>query len=228
MKTDNKKDELDNNELKKILLILNRYDQKRKKHLQEKQENLDSQNSNQENSENNVESFISYEQTLINILKVKDEKIASLKEAELTVIARSQTMARRHVEEEKQNRKYSGSRLAQDILKPIDLFKKIVAMPASSPEVKNYLMGFDLIAKQLDQALNANGIEQIAIKIGDTFNPQLHEATEVIETDEFKPNAIVEIIANGYKLHDRVLIHSLVKVAKEPKIHENENIKEEE
>lgn len=151
---------------------------------------------------------------VVNYINDLTAKILQLEEANLQNIAKIQTMARRHFEEEKQIRKYGGSKLAEEILKPIDLFKKVLNSPISSEEVKNYLIGFNMIVTQLDQALEENGITIIPVKIGDKFDHNLHNANEAVESETFKANEIVEIISNGYKIYDRVIIHAIVKVAK--------------
>ena len=143
-----------------------------------------------------------------------NHQIRTLEEDNLGHIARLQTMARRHGNDQQQALKYGSQDLARGILKPLDLFKKIIKAPVSSEEIKNYLVGFEMIAKQLDQALIDNGIKQIVVKVGDDFNPHYHEATELVETTAVPKGKIAEVNANGYQLHDRVLTHALVKVAK--------------
>ncbi|PPE05219.1 nucleotide exchange factor GrpE [Williamsoniiplasma lucivorax] len=148
-------------------------------------------------------------------IQEQDEKhIAQLEERNLMNVATVQTMARRHEEQIRDYRKYGGTKLAEDIIKPIDLFRKVLASPVASEEVKNYLIGFEMLSKQMQQALEDNGISQIPVKPGDKFDPTIHNANEAVESAECKPGEIVSVISNGYKLYERVIIHALVKVAK--------------
>jgi molecular chaperone GrpE len=140
--------------------------------------------------------------------------ITRLEEQNLENVAKIQTMARRHAEENLKTLKYGGMKLAEELLKPIDLLKKVVSTPVENPELKNYLMGFEMIIRQLDQGLTDNGITQIPVQVGDEFDPILHNANESVATDVVKSGQIAAVIANGYKMHDRVIIHALVKVAK--------------
>lgn len=153
-------------------------------------------------------------EAVVNEINRLNAQIKTLQEENLSHIARLQTMARRHGNDQQQAIKYGGQELARSILKPLDLFKKIIQAPVTNSEIKNYLVGFEMIAKQLDQALIDNGIKQIVVKVGDDFNPHYHEATEVIETKAVPKGKIAGVNANGYQLHDRVLTHALVKVAK--------------
>lgn len=157
---------------------------------------------------------IDYKQVVEKEFEQLQATIEALENQNLENVARIQTMARRHGEEDLQLRKYGGAKLAEDILKPIDLLKKVLAIPVENEEVKNYFRGFEMIVKQLEKALIDNGIQMIEIKVGDEFDPSLHNANEQIETTAVKSGQIAEVIANGYKMYDRVIIHALVKVAK--------------
>ncbi|WP_026389742.1 nucleotide exchange factor GrpE [[Acholeplasma] multilocale] len=143
-----------------------------------------------------------------------EELTKKIEEEELMYAAKVQTLTRRHNEENTNSRKYGSASLAEDIIKPIDLFKKVLAAPAPSEEVKNYLFGFEMIAKQLEQSLENNGITMIEVKPGDEFDSNIHNANEAVEGTKFKENQVVQVISNGYKIHDRVLVHAIVKVAK--------------
>ncbi|NLB80775.1 MAG: nucleotide exchange factor GrpE [Clostridiaceae bacterium] len=72
--------------------------------------------------------------------------------------------------------------------------------------------GIQLIKKQLDTILEKIGIEQINPK-GEQFNPQLHEAVMHIQDEKIDSNTIVEVFAAGYKYRDKIIRHSMVKVA---------------
>jgi molecular chaperone GrpE len=111
-------------------------------------------------------------------------------------------------------RKYGASDLALDIIKPIDLLKKVVESLVGNEDFKNYLTGFEMVVRQMEQALENNAITLIEVKPGDEFNDQIHNANEAVEGTEFPENTIIQVISNGYKIHDRVLVHALVKVAK--------------
>ncbi|KAF5295757.1 hypothetical protein FQA39_LY12930 [Lamprigera yunnana] len=123
-------------------------------------------------------------------------------------------LTKKRIEKETDLRKFAAANLASDLVKPIDLLKKVLEMPTDNPEVRNYLMGFEMISNQLSSALENHGITRMDIKVGEEFNPTFHEATEMVEDGDLPSNAIVEILGNGYMIHDRVLVHALVKVKK--------------
>ena len=56
------------------------------------------------------------------------------------------------------------------------------------------------------------GVEEIEAE-GKEFDPELHNAVMHEENDEYDENVIIEVLQKGYKFHDTVIRHSLVKVA---------------
>ncbi|WP_338970632.1 nucleotide exchange factor GrpE [Spiroplasma endosymbiont of Labia minor] len=137
-----------------------------------------------------------------------------LKEEKLMAVAESQNTVRRMKEKEISIKKYAAEKLAASILPAIDMFRVVLLTPNDNPEIINYLKGFEMIIKQMDNALLETGINQIQTKVGDEFNPEIHQAIEQIETDVAAPEHIATVVSNGYMLHDRVIKHVLVKVAK--------------
>jgi molecular chaperone GrpE len=130
------------------------------------------------------------------------------------LVADSHDTVRRFQNESQQIKKYGGERLASEIIGPIDTFRKVLETSPDDPQIKNYLIGFEMIVNQIDQALNNSGVQIIQTKIGDDFSPILHNAIEEVATDKVAPGKICAIVSNGYKLHDRVIKHTVVKVAK--------------
>ena len=72
--------------------------------------------------------------------------------------------------------------------------------------------GILLIKKQLDDVLKQIGIEPINA-VGETFDPQLHDAAAHVEDEKYDSNTVIEEYAKGYKYKEKVIRHSVVKVA---------------
>ncbi|ATZ18100.1 nucleotide exchange factor GrpE [Mesoplasma melaleucae] len=123
-------------------------------------------------------------------------------------------LTKKRNEQEALIRKYGSTNLAEELIKPIDLLKKVVDTPTDNPDLQNYLMGFKMIINQIDSAFENNGIKAMGVKAGDEFDSNFHEANESLENSGMESNKIVSVISDGYMIHDRVLIHAIVKVAK--------------
>ncbi len=81
-----------------------------------------------------------------------------------------------------------------------------------SKEFRHFLHGVELIAKQLSDVLESLGIQPIEA-VGQPFDPHVHEAVVTEPSDEYEPDTVIEEIARGYRIGDRLLRPSMVKVA---------------
>jgi molecular chaperone GrpE len=77
---------------------------------------------------------------------------------------------------------------------------------------RNWFDGIKLVVRQFDDVLQAQGLSTIPA-VGEKFDPAQHEAIASEETDEHEEGTIVEEMQPGYRLHNRVLRPTLVKVA---------------
>ncbi|HXF70736.1 MAG TPA: nucleotide exchange factor GrpE [Thermoflexus sp.] len=77
-----------------------------------------------------------------------------------------------------------------------------------------WVEGIVLIHRKLQLALESEGVRPIEVKPGDPFDPMLHEAVLYEPVEGFEDGQIVEELQKGYKLGDRVLRPTLVKVAR--------------
>lgn len=77
-----------------------------------------------------------------------------------------------------------------------------------------WVEGIFLIHRKLQLVLESEGVQPIEVKPGDPFDPMLHEAVLYEPVEGFGDGQIVEELQKGYKLGDRVLRPTLVKVAR--------------
>jgi molecular chaperone GrpE len=84
-----------------------------------------------------------------------------------------------------------------------------------SEEFSHFLQGVELINKQLNEVLEALGLETVPA-MGEHFDPHVHEAVVSEPTDEYEPETVIQELARGYRLGERLLRPAMVKVATEP------------
>ena len=74
------------------------------------------------------------------------------------------------------------------------------------------LKGEELIQNQLTKSFEKLKVEAYG-KVGDTFDPNLHNAISKIESDELGENTLAQVFQTGYKIGDKVIRHAMVVVA---------------
>jgi molecular chaperone GrpE len=79
-------------------------------------------------------------------------------------------------------------------------------------EDENYKQGVELVLKQFKDVLKSKGIEEIET-VGNTFDPELHEAVGSIQDDNLGEKEIAQEYRKGYKIGSKVIRHSMVVVA---------------
>jgi molecular chaperone GrpE len=105
-------------------------------------------------------------------------------------------------------RKYAKMDLIEQILPVVDNFEASLAhVPEKSKENK-WVEGIVYIKKQLEDVLRNNDIEEIAVKLGDKFNPEIHEAVG----GDGKKQKVARVIQKGYKIDGRILRAARVEV----------------
>jgi molecular chaperone GrpE len=81
-----------------------------------------------------------------------------------------------------------------------------------SKEFRHFLHGVELIGKQLNDLLESFGIQPIAA-VGHRFDPHIHEAVVTEASDEYEPDTVISEMQRGYRIGDRLLRPSMVKVS---------------
>ncbi len=77
---------------------------------------------------------------------------------------------------------------------------------------ESYKQGVELVLKQFKDVLKTKGVEEIKA-VGETFDPELHEAVSSIQDDNLGEKEIAQEYRKGYKIGSRVIRHSMVVVA---------------
>ncbi len=155
-----------------------------------------------------------------------DERIAEL-EAErdafrdkfMRALADAENARKRSERDRREAENYGGSRLARDLLPVFDNMKRAIgAIPEEHRETnKAVIEGVELTMRELVSVFKKHGIEPISPQPGDTFDPQLHEAMFEAPVPGTVAGEIIEVSADGFMLHDRLLRPAKVGVSSMPK-----------
>jgi molecular chaperone GrpE len=108
--------------------------------------------------------------------------------------------------------KFSNHILINDLLPIIDGYEQAKMQPTWNQVDEAWRKGIEAIIDKIYISLQKAGVESFGAN-GEVFNPNLHEALGSEKTDEgLKDNTISMIMQKGYKMHDKVIRPSLVKV----------------
>ncbi len=143
------------------------------------------------------------------------DKLKAEREALLDRLARLQAEfenARRRMERAQQEaRTLAVGETLKTLLPTLDSLELALRSPA--PDPKEFRRGIDLIRQQMELAMRSLGLTRIPAE-GKLFDPNLHEAIEVVETPNARDGEVVEEIHAGFKLGDRLLRPAKVLVAR--------------
>jgi len=90
------------------------------------------------------------------------------------------------------------------------------AVKTDAPSVEDFRAGIELIDKQFHDALAKLGVQPVPAE-GEPFDPNLHQAVQMVDTQEAADNHVLDELQRGYKLKDRLLRPAMVRVARNPK-----------
>ena len=100
--------------------------------------------------------------------------------------------------------KYRAEGFVDELLPVLDSFFAVLKNEPTDPNLKNYLIGFQYIYRNLVAALENEGVTEISPKVGDKFSADTMQVVETVES-EGEENIIVDVHVKGYKLHDRLI-----------------------
>jgi molecular chaperone GrpE len=145
--------------------------------------------------------------------KVRAERAAYLDRA-ARLQAEFDNFRKRNAKEQQEYREYALADALKQLLPILDSLDRAVKTNAASLE--DFQSGIELIDKQFHDALAKLGVQPIATE-GATFDPNLHQAVQMVDTDEAEDHHVLDELQRGYKLKERLLRPAMVRVARNPK-----------
>ena len=109
--------------------------------------------------------------------------------------------------------KYRAMGFIEDLLPVLDSFHMALANEPTSQELKNYLVGFQFVYRNLVQVLENEGAKEISPNIGDKFDDKTMNGVD-ITIQEGEENLVTKVYAKGYELHGRLIRPAQVSVSK--------------
>jgi molecular chaperone GrpE len=156
------------------------------------------------------------EKEIEELKKKVEEKEKELREHHdrlLRVAADFDNYKKRAAREKEEWVKFANEDLIKSILPFVDNLERAVNHSEKTEDIQGLVEGIKLTVQQLLQTLNRFGVSPIE-SLGKPFDPAMHEAMLVVETDQHEPNRVIEEFQKGYLLNDRLLRPATVSVSK--------------
>ena len=146
----------------------------------------------------------------------------ALRDERLRALAEVENMRRRSERERGEASRYGATGLARDLLGVADNLRRALESGAG----EGLMEGVEMVERELSTAFARHHIARIEAE-GERFDHNRHQAMFEVESADAEPGTVVQVVQDGYLLHDRLLRPAMVGVAKAPAPDEEEPVSEE-
>ncbi|MGL6017547.1 MAG: nucleotide exchange factor GrpE [Gibbsiella quercinecans] len=156
---------------------------------------------------------------------LRDERIAELeaqlaeaqqreRESLLRAKAEVENIRRRTELDIEKAHKFALEKFSGDLLPVIDNLERALELAdKNNPDLAPMIEGIELTLKSLQDVVRKYGIEIVG-DVNVPFNPDVHQAMSMVESEEHQPNHVTMVMQKGYTLNGRLLRPAMVAVSK--------------
>ncbi|UWQ91441.1 nucleotide exchange factor GrpE [Aliisedimentitalea scapharcae] len=164
-----------------------------------------------------AEEFAEIDEAELELESLKAER-DEFKDRFMRALADAENSRKRGDKARRDAEQYGGSKLARDMLPVYDNMKRALETATDEQrEVSGALIeGIELTMRALRDVFGKHGVQVITPEVGDRFDPQFHEAMFEAPLPGTKAGDIIQVSAEGFMLHDRLLRPAQVGVSSNP------------
>ena len=129
---------------------------------------------------------------------------ALLKEERLRMLAEMDNFRKRMQREKEEQIRFAAEAVLSDLLPSLDNFELALSYGKDNEACREMLQGLEMTHKLLLDALAAHGLERVG-KVGEEFNPEIHEALTSQSCPDLPPGHVAQLFQPGYRLNQRLL-----------------------
>ena len=163
------------------------------------------------------EAEISQEEQVLRLIQERDEYLDHLRRLQ----AEFDNYRKRTLRERAELADYILQPFLVQLLAVAENLDRALHPANQTPDVEAYRQGVEMVYQRFMAILNEQGLERMNT-VGESFDPNWHEAVAQVETEEVPPGTIVAELAPGYRLKERLLQAAKVQVAARPLPREDE------
>ena len=158
---------------------------------------------------------LSDRETLVEQIDKLEKENGSLSERLLRTLAEFDNYRKRVAREKDDLLKYGAEKMALDMLPVADNFERALDQAKNAADAAAVLQGIEMIFKQFMATLEKFNIKSFN-SIGETFDPEKHEAMARQDNQQYAENTVVAEFQKGYYLNDKLLRPARVVVSQGP------------
>ncbi|KAA9133210.1 nucleotide exchange factor GrpE [Marinihelvus fidelis] len=133
-----------------------------------------------------------------------EQKVADARDAMLRMQAEMDNLRKRLVNDLERSKKRALEGFMSDLVPVRDSLEKGLEAAEESASVESLKEGKALIKRMLDKAMADHGLVEIN-PVGETFNPEEHEAISMIPSPEHETNTVIDVVQKGFRLNERLI-----------------------
>lgn len=125
----------------------------------------------------------------------------------MRALADAENARKRGDRDRREAEQYGGSKLARDMLPVYDNLRRALNAVTDETRAQSAALieGVELTLRELLSVLNKHGVALIVPEVGDTFDPQQHQAMFEAPLPGTKAGQIIQVMTEGFMIHDRLL-----------------------
>lgn len=157
---------------------------------------------NTSSDEIDAEEFIETEE--LDLLRAERD---DMRDRFMRALADAENSRKRSERDRREAEQYGGSKLARDLLPVYDNLRRAldVATDDTRTQATALIEGVELTLRELSTAMTKHGVTPITPAIGEQFDPQVHQAMFEAPLPGTKVGQIIQVMTEGFMLHDRLL-----------------------
>jgi molecular chaperone GrpE len=165
-----------------------------------------------ENSENMESKEVDVEFLQNQLEKLQEQSKVSLDKV-VRAQAEMENLRKRAARDVENAHKYALEKFTNELLPIMDSLELGLSASVKAKNLDDLCKGMELTLEMFNTVMEKFGITMIEPK-GEKFNPELHDAVSMQETDDSNSGIIIEVMQKGYTLNGRLIRPAMVVVAK--------------
>ena len=153
------------------------------------------------------------EPTQEELLEKERSRAHKMEDRYLRVNAEFENYKKRMIRESSDRLKFFNLDLIKELLPSLDNLERAIShAKIDNTDVDSMIEGLEMVNKMTHEVFEKFGVSRVNT-IGEVFDPNIHQAVGVVESDSFPENHVVEECLGGYLLHDRIIRPAMVRVS---------------